>query len=60
LTAVKWEENKQEIQEMGKQSKHSYLYDLVKRGGDIAVMEANKTIAARFSQLQSEHALMAE
>jgi len=42
----------------GKKSKHSYRYDLVKRGGNSAVMEAKKTIAARFYQLKSGHALI--
>ena len=32
LTEVKREESKEEIKEMGKKSKHSYQYDLVKRG----------------------------
>jgi len=48
LTEVKWEESKKEIKELGKKSKHSYRYDLVKRGGNRAVMGAKKTIAARF------------
>jgi len=58
LTEVKWKESKEEIKEMGKKSKHSYRYDLVKRGGNSAVMEAKKTIAARFYQLKSRHALI--
>jgi len=58
LTEVKWEESKKEIKEMGKKSKHSYWYDLVKRGGHSAVMGAKKTIAARFYQLKSGHALI--
>jgi hypothetical protein len=33
LTEMKWEETKKEIKELGKKSKHSYRYDLVKRGG---------------------------
>jgi len=33
LTEVKWEESKEDIKELGKKSKHSYRYDLVKRGG---------------------------
>jgi hypothetical protein len=32
LTELKWEESKEEIMKMGKKSKHSYRYDLVKRG----------------------------
>ena len=38
LTEVKWEDSKKEIKGMGKKSKHSYRYDLVKRGGNSAVM----------------------
>jgi hypothetical protein len=38
LTEVKWKESKKKIQEMGRKSKHSYQYDLVKRGGNSAVM----------------------
>jgi len=60
LTEVKWEECKEEIKEMGKKSKYSYRYDLVKRGGNSAVMQAKKTIAARFYQLKSGHALIAK
>jgi len=60
LTEVKWEESKKEIKEFGKKSKHSYRYDLVKRGGNSAVMGAKKTIAARFYQLKSGHALIAK
>jgi len=48
------------MKEMGKKSKHSYRYDLVKRGGNSAVMGARKTIAARFNQLMSGHALTAK
>jgi len=59
LTDVKWEESKEEIKEMGKKSKHSYWYDLVKRGGNSAVMGAKKMIAARFYQLKSGLALIA-
>jgi len=51
LTEVKWEESKKEINEGGKKSKHCYWYDLVKRGGNSAVMGATKTIAVRFYQL---------
>ena len=29
---MKWAESKNEIKEIGKMSKHSYRYDLVKRG----------------------------
>jgi len=43
---------------MGKKSKHSYWYDLVKRGGNSAVMKSQKSIAARFYQLKTGHALM--
>jgi len=58
LTKTKWEETNEEIQEMGKKSKHSYRYNLMKMGGNSAVMNANKTIAARFYQLKSEHGLI--
>jgi len=57
---VKWEESKKDINEMGKKSKHSYRYDLVKRGGNSVVIEAKKTIVARFYQLKSGHALLAK
>jgi len=60
LTEEKWEESKEEIKTMGQKSKHSYRYDLVKRGGNSAVMEARKTIVARFYQLKSGHALIAK
>ena len=49
---MKWEERKEEIKEMGKRSKHSCWYDLVKRGGNSAVMEAKETIAVRLYQLK--------
>ena len=49
---MKWEESREEIMKMGKKSKHSYQYGLVKRGGNSAVMEAKKMIAARFYQLK--------
>jgi len=55
---VKWEESKKEIKEMGKMSKHSYRNDLAKRGGNGAVMESWKSIAARFYQLMTGHALL--
>jgi hypothetical protein len=58
LTETKWEESKKEIQELGKKSKHSYRYDLVKRGGNKAVMTSKKSIAARFYQLKTGHALL--
>jgi len=60
LTEVKWKETTKEIKEMGKKSKHSYQYGLVKRGGNSAVMKAKKTITARFYQLKSGHALIAK
>jgi len=47
---LKWEESKKEIKEKWKKSKHSYWYDLVKRGGNSAVMGAEKSIAARIYQ----------
>jgi len=60
LMEVKWEESKEEMKKLGKKSKHSYRYDLVKRGGNSAMMEAKKTIMARFYQLKSGHALIAK
>jgi len=60
LSKLKWEESKKEIEEMGMKSRHSYQYHLVKRGGNSAVMEARKTIVARFYQLKSGHALIAK
>jgi len=57
---MKWEESKSEIMKMGKKSKHSYQYDLVKRGGHKAVMTSQELIAARFYQLKSGRALMAQ
>ena len=57
---MKWEESKKDIQKMGVKSKHSYQYDLVKRGGNSVVMKARKTIMARFFQLKSGHGLMAQ
>jgi len=59
VSEKKWEESKEIIQKMGKKSKQSYRYDLVKRGGNKAVMESKKTIAARFNQLKTGHALLA-
>jgi ribonuclease HI len=58
LSEKKWEESKKEIQELGKKSKNSYRYDLVKRGGNQAVMTSRKSIAARFYQLKTGHALL--
>jgi hypothetical protein len=58
VTEMKWEESKKKIQEMGKKSKHSYRYDLVKRGGTSEVMTSRKLIAARFYQLKTGHALL--
>jgi len=60
LTQVKWEESREEIKKMGKKSKHSYRYDMVKRGGNSVVMGAKKMIAARFYPLKSGHALIAK
>jgi len=60
LTELKWEESIEEIKKMGKKSKHSYRYGLVKRGGNGAVMGAKKTIATRFYQHKSGHALIAK
>jgi hypothetical protein len=58
LTETKWEESKKEIKEMGKISKYRYRYDLVKRGGNSVTMKSQKSIAARFYQLKTGHALM--
>jgi len=58
LMETKWDESKKEIKEMGKKLRHSYRYDLVKRGGNSAVMKSQKSIAARFYQLKTGHALM--
>jgi len=58
LTNLKWEESKKKIQEMGRKSKHSYRYDLGKRGGNSEVMGSRKAIAARFYQLKTGHALL--
>ena len=58
LTEMKWEESIEEIKEMGKKSRHSYQYDLVKRGGNGAVIKSQKSIATRFYQLKTGHALM--
>jgi len=60
LTEVKWEQSTEEIMKLGMKSKHSYRYDLVKRGGNSAVMEAKKTIGVWFYQLKSGHALIAK
>jgi len=57
---VKWEESRKEMKKLGNKSKHSYQYDLVNSGGNSAVMEVKKTIAARFYQLKSGHALIAK
>jgi len=58
LTEAKWKQSKKEIKEMGKKSKHSYQYDLVKRGGNSAVMKSRKSIVVRFYQLKTGHALL--
>jgi ribonuclease HI len=58
LTETKWEESNKEIKQLGKRSKHSYRYDLVKRGGNKAVITSKKSIAARYYQLKTGHALM--
>jgi len=42
LSEAKWEEIKEETKEMGKKSKHSYQYDLVKRGGNSSVSNGSK------------------
>jgi len=56
LTETKWEESVKEIKAMWTKSKQSYWYDLVKRGGNKAVMGSKKSIAARFYQLKTGHA----
>jgi hypothetical protein len=58
FTETKWEESKTEIKELGKKSKHSYRYDLVQRGGNKAVITSRKSIAARFYQPKTGHALI--
>jgi len=58
LTEMKWEETVKEIDKIGRKSKHSYRYDLVRRGGNSAVMKSRKSIAARFYQLNTGHALL--
>jgi hypothetical protein len=58
VTEMKWEESKKNIQEMGKKSKHSYWYDLVKRGGNSVTMDSKKSISARFYQPKTGHALL--
>jgi ribonuclease HI len=60
LTETKWEESKEEIIQMGNKSKHSYRYDLIKRGGNKAVMSSQKSIVSRFYQLKSGLALIAK
>ena len=57
---MKWEESKEQIQKMGNKSKHSYQYDLVKRGGKSAAMKAQKSISARFYQLKTGRAHIAQ
>jgi len=58
LIEAKWEESKEIIKKMGKKSKHSYRYGLVKRGRNSAAMGAKKTIAATLYHLKSGHALI--
>jgi hypothetical protein len=60
LTKLNWAESKKTMEDMGKKSKQSYRYDLLKRGGNIAVMTSQKLIAARFNQLKSGHVLIAK
>ena len=59
MTEVKWEESKNKIKEMGKKSKHSYRYDLVMKGSNGVTMTSQKSIAARFYQLKTGHAIIA-
>jgi len=58
VTEMKWEEATKEIKEMGMKSKHSYRYDLVKPEGNKVVMKSKKSIAVRFYQFKTGHALM--
>jgi hypothetical protein len=39
-TEMTWEESTYEIQELGRKSKNSYQYDLLKSGGNRAFMES--------------------
>jgi hypothetical protein len=55
---MKWAESLKEIKSMGKKSKHSYWYDLLNNGGNSVVMKSRKSIAARFYQLRTGHALL--
>jgi hypothetical protein len=57
LTELKRSECEKKIKEMGKKSKDSYQYDLVKRGGKSEVMRSQKLLSARFYQLKRRHAL---
>jgi len=43
-----------EIIEMGKKSKHSYRYDLVKRGGNSVVMKSNKALQQGFISITQD------
>jgi len=45
---------------MGKKSKYSYRYDCVNRGGIKVVMTSRKSIALKYNQLMSGHALTAQ
>jgi hypothetical protein len=47
-----------EIKKIGKMSKHSYRFDLVKRGGNSVVMKSRKSIASRCYQFKAGHALL--
>jgi hypothetical protein len=58
LTELKCEESTKKMEETGNKSKQSYQYDLVKRGGKEAVMNAEKSIVASFYQLKTGHALL--
>jgi ribonuclease HI len=58
VTETNWEESKEGIKEMGRKSKHSYRYDLVKKGGNKEVMKSRKSIAASFYGVKAGHALL--
>jgi hypothetical protein len=58
VTETKWEKCAKKIKKLGEKSKHSYQYNLVKRGGNSVVKDSRKSIAARFYQLKTGQALM--
>jgi hypothetical protein len=56
ITGNTGDESKNEIQEMGLKSKHSYWNDWVKRRSNGVAMESRKSIVARFYQLETVYA----